>query len=1216
MRYLLFLFCAAAACFAQQGYSVETLAGNGIGGFSGDGGPASRAQLNAPTALALDSSGRLYIADTENRRVRRVETNGRIATVATSDDPITDIAVDIRGTLFIASGAKLRSIAVSGADTLVSGPGGGFNSIGAIAAEPTGTVLVADGARIYRVASNGITDLATLPAPVTSLYSGNTGAYAIAGEGVYLIAPTGAVSSIPGAKVASPSTRVAADRWGDVYLSGIRITKVIAGKEYSLIGLGDPGYSGDGGPSVSALVNSPMGLTVDRGGNVFFADTGNQRVRFLRPGFTGTIESVLPPDGSQDIWPKDVTLRWTTLLNATSYAVMFGTSPDALTNIGSTSGGSLKLGNDLADRTRYYWQIRTQFPPQPPTESPLFSFTTTTSAAIPPPRPSAPAPPNNSFAQSTSPIFSWTGGGAIQYILYAGTSENNLQQVAGLSDSRITINGLAPETTYYWQVVSFNEVGGTASAIWNFTTGPVNGYPWVIETIAGAPLPVEDGRQATETVVNLPRFPTADTANNVYFVTGDRAIRRVGTDGVLSTTFTLTSGTLTALSTDPGNGQLIYATADHIYRIDPRNRVRTYATGQIGRRGYSGDNGPAAQAVFDGVSSVAADRRGNLYIADSGNNRVRVLANGQVRTFAGTGTCGEYQGPGPAASIPLCSPSLVAVDTASNVYVYASNMLLRIDQNGRATRIAGNGQVGFGGDGGPAVDAQIGPLSGLAVDRYNYIYLSDSSANTIRIIDPEGLIATWAGRPLLGGGFTGEIQPVAQARFFSPDGIGIDTSDLLLIADTRNHRVRRVDGSDVVRTVAGMDTMRGDRGNSVSAYLYGPSAVAIDPGGNTFIADSLNNRVRRVTNTRSIDTVAGGGNDLVSAAATGRDARDLRLDLSGNAALAMDERSNLILNSAIAVAASAPVDAPTQAVIGIQPNSIVGSLTLARLGQIGGIARGRVGEIYVSDSTNHRVYRIGPDGNLAVIAGTGSPGASGDGGQAVTAQLNTPRSLALNPDGELFIAEVGRVRKISASGTISTAAFENATGLAFDKDGALYIAAGKSVYLTGTDRRFTDTLGLVRIAGRENGKAVEGIGSAVDARVTDLRGLAAGPSGELAFADYGENAVRRLTRNIPSTVTMLSGDGQSVTDKFTLPQPLRITVSGRSGVPIAGITVRFVRVAEGNPLSLLGSALTDAAGVATFNPYLPDKVAEVVVEARVFGVTNAASFKLAGRPPE
>ncbi len=314
MRYVLVLLCALKVCLAQ-GYVVDTIAGNGIAGLSGDGGPAIRGMVNTPGALALDSLGRLYIADRGNSLVRRVDTNGQLSTVATSPDAaIDDIAVDSRTTLYIVAGNRVRAIAASGDETEIQGPQGSFTAVRTIAVDSAGNLLIGDGATLVSVSAAGASVLATLPDTIRSIGANPSGgAVVIAGSQLYSVGADGSVSPIAGASPATEGARVAVDKWGDIYVSGVRVTKLIGGKEYQLIGLGDPGYSGDGGPAVAASVMNPSGLVVDRGGNVFFSDTGNQRVRFLRPNQVASINAVLPGDAAQEIWPKTVQLRWTVL---------------------------------------------------------------------------------------------------------------------------------------------------------------------------------------------------------------------------------------------------------------------------------------------------------------------------------------------------------------------------------------------------------------------------------------------------------------------------------------------------------------------------------------------------------------------------------------------------------------------------------------------------------------------------------------------------------------------------------------------------------------------------------------------------------------------------------------------------------------------------------------------------------------------------------------
>ncbi len=753
------------------------------------------------------------------------------------------------------------------------------------------------------------------------------------------------------------------------------------------------------------------------------------------------------------------------------------------------------------------------------------------------------------------------------------------------------LSGLRPETSYVWQVIAFNETGITQSPLWSFTTSPVNGYPWAMETLAGTALPTGDGAAATDTVLSFPRSPVADSAGNVYFIDNVRSIRRIGTDGKLSTPISLVSGSLSALASDPASTQIWFAAPEFVYRLDTRTNNRTYITGQIGSRGYGGDNGPASQGLFGGISSIAVDRRGNLYIADPVNNRVRIVSSGgTLSTFAGNGNCGDTDGVGTPTNLPLCSPSQVAVDQANNVYIYASGLLLRVS-SGSSDKIAGN----------------LGAVSGLAVDRVGLIYMADDSANVIRTLDPStGDSSVLAGSPSAAGGFgTGD-------RFWGIAGISFDLSGNVLVGDSRNYRIRTVDpASGVQRTIAGTSTLRNERGSGPSAYLYGPADVAADSGGNVFIADSLNHRIRRVTVTRQIDTIAGGGETVVTGPEViGRDGRDLRLELATTpGSVAIDQRGNVLFNTGVAGARRE--DISSDPILGLLPNGIVANYFLSRVGRVGGIVRGRFDEIYVSDSQNHRIVRINADGTFNVIAGTGSAGSSGDGGQAIVAQLNSPGKMALSPTGDLYVAESGRIRRIEPSGRITTVAFENATGLAFDTDGVLYASAGKSVYVTGVNNPSAGTLTLFRIAGRESGAAPDKPVNALDANVVDARGLGITPDGALVFADYGSNAVRRLIKNVPVSLTSVDGsDNQTITDKLTTPKPIQVRVIGRAGVPVPGISVHYS--ISGTNYQQNVTSVTDANGLANLYWTFPKQAGDYRVEATTFAVAGSVVYRVIG----
>ena len=284
-------------------------------------------------------------------------------------------------------------------------------------------------------------------------------------------------------------------------------------------------------------------------------------------------------------------------------------------------------------------------------------------------------------------------------------------------------------------------------------------------------------------------------------------------------------------------------------------------------------------------SSVALDGAGNLYIADSGNDRIlKVDTNGTITTVAG-GVFNLFNfllglgdgGPatsedlnflvglgdgGPATSAFLNSPEGVAVDGAGNLYIAdTSNYRIRkVGTDGIITTVAGTGSFGFSGDGGPATSAEFDSPEDVVVDGAGNLYIADAGKNyRIRKVDTGGIITTVAGT--WGAGFSGDDGPATSALLNFPYGIALDGAGNLYIADTVNHRIRKVDTGGTITTVAGTGAagFSGDDGPATSAQLNFPYGVALDGAGNLYIADTVNNRIRKVDTNGAITTVAGGG---------------------------------------------------------------------------------------------------------------------------------------------------------------------------------------------------------------------------------------------------------------------------------------------------------------------------------------------------------------------
>ena len=301
-------------------------------------------------------------------------------------------------------------------------------------------------------------------------------------------------------------------------------------------------------------------------------------------------------------------------------------------------------------------------------------------------------------------------------------------------------------------------------------------------------------------------------------------------------------------------------TAGPAAAISGTDVIRTYAGN--GQATTSGDGGPATAAGVPGPLGITAKPDGSVYIPTPGSSLVRLVGtSGAISTFAGTGTAGFAGDGGPATAAQLNEPVDAALDGAGNLYIAdrANHRVRRVTPAGVITTIAGNGVNDFGGDGGPATAASLNNPVGVTVDAAGNVYIADEFNHRIRRVDPAGVITTYAGTGVSGS--AGDGGQAAAAQLDLPIDVRGDALGNLFVADIGGHRVRRIGPDGVITTVAGTGVagFAGDGGAATSAQLASPIEVVPDAFGNLYIADSANNRVRRVNGAGVISTIVGSG---------------------------------------------------------------------------------------------------------------------------------------------------------------------------------------------------------------------------------------------------------------------------------------------------------------------------------------------------------------------
>lgn len=656
----------------------------------------------------------------------------------------------------------------------------------------------------------------------------------------------------------------------------------------------------------------------------------------------------------------------------------------------------------------------------------------------------------------------------------------------------------------------------------------------------------------------------------------------------------------------PGGRTVSVATrggvAQAVFHVQAK-RLSEIEAGQIttiaGGVPYVGDSGQAASAAVDFPIGVAIDGNGNLFLADSYHHRIRRVdaTSGVVTTVVGTGDSG-YNGDGiPATAARLNTPRGLAVDAAGNVFIADSDnqRVRRVDAaTGLISTIAGTGQGGYSPDGTLATEAKLRRPSAVAVDAAGNVFVADRLNDLVRRIDAaDGCLSTYAGTA--DEGSTDEGIPATSAELAEPYDLALDAGGNLFIAEVGYNRIRRVDASSrLIVTVAGAGEpgSDGDGGQAASAHLNAPRGVTVDSEGRLLVSDTLNHRIRRVALDGTISTIAGGDEGY---GGDGGPATEARFNRPGG--IAADAAGNIFVadfyNNRVRRIDAASGTIATVVGIGSGFSADGADARSAQLFYPGGMAFDGAGNLLVADTANHRIRRVDVgDGTIETIAGTGVAGADADGLPAAETRLDSPLGIAIDPAGNVVFTDRGgnRIRRIAANGRVETIAGTGEAG--YDEDGVAARAArlnapGGVAFDAAGNLYFSDTgNNLVRkidpggtittIAGVPGQQGYNGNNiPAIAAWLDQPYGIAVDGDGNVVVVDVGNNLVRRITTS-DGRITTIAGTRKTIYNGDSRPAttanlgfPANVLVTPAGDVLISDGNHRIRRVDRSNTITTI-----------------------------------------------